>query len=257
LLLQVYCDTVCLVFISSFSFDHNPRDSNILINYILEGLNYLRNIDTKYLPLSSEQQYNIIKNENRPFNEILERDSNYQNTIYLYDGVGSGQGLPSNFELIDEFKQSLPILRDAFGKQNKILPPPSYNSEFINVCCHIRLGDAVGTRQLDTDNLCNVIRHFQKEPNKYRVIIHSDEKLNHLDCENTVIYNKSTDLINVLSDFINSDILIINYSSLSIAAHFLGNPSQTVICPDRAGVTFKYRVLDTCIPCSKFLAENN
>ena len=238
-----------------FSFDHNPRDSDMLINYILEGLNYLRKIDTNYVPLSTENHYNIITNEQRPFNEIVERDPNYQNTIYLYDGVGSGQGLPSNFELIDEFKNSLPILRDAFGIKNKILPPPSYNSEFINVCCHIRLGDAVGSRILDTNNLCNVIRHFQKQSDKYRVIIHSDEQLNNLQSENTIIYDKSIDVINVLSDFINSDILIINYSSLSIAAHFLGDPSQTVICPDRAGVTFKHRILEKCIPCSKFLSS--
>jgi len=240
-----------------FSFDHNPKDSIILINYILEGLNYLRSIDTTYIPLSPEQNHNIIKNESRPFNEILERDPNYQNTIYLYDGVGSGQGLPSNFELINDFKKSIPILRDAFGIKNKILPSPSYNKEYINVCCHIRLGDAVGTRILDTDNLCNVIRHFQKQPDKYRLIIHSDQSNLNLKSENTIIYDKSTQVINVLSDFINSDILIINYSGLSISAHFLGDQSQTVICPDRAGVTFKYRVLDTCIPCSKFLAENN
>jgi len=233
-----------------FSFEHNPRDSDILINYILEGLNYLRSIDASYIPLSTD--HNII-NEQRSFNEIIENDNNYQNNIYLYDGVGFGQYLPNNFEMINEFKSALPILKDAFGIKNKILPPPSYNKDFINVCSHIRLGDAVGTRQQDTDNLCNVIRQFQKQPDKYRVIIHSDENVSYLHAENTIIYDKSTDVINVLSDFINADVLIINYSSLSIAAHFLGNSSQTVICPDKAGVTFKHRILDTCIPCSVFL----
>ena len=146
---------------------------------------------------------------------------------------------------------------NIWGVKNKILPPPSYNNDFINVCCHIRLGDAVGTRQQDTDNLCQVIRHFQKQPHKYRVIIHSDENVSYLHSENTVIYDKSTNVINVLSDFINADILIINYSSLSIAAHFLGKSIDTIICPDKAGVTFKYRILDTCIPCSVFLENNS
>jgi hypothetical protein len=239
----------------NFSFDHKPPDSDILINYILEGLSYLRSIDTNYQPLSTEQSYNIIKNEDRPFNEILKRDPTYKNTIYLYDGVGSGQFLPSNFELIHDFKNSIPILRDAFGIKNKILPSPSYNKEYINVCCHIRLGDAVGTRQLDTDNLYNVIRYFQKQPDKYRVIIHSDESNLNIKSKNTIIYDKSMQVINVLSDFINSDILIINYSGLSIAAHFLGDPLQSVICPDKAGVTFKNRILEKCIPCSKFLSS--
>jgi hypothetical protein len=118
------------------------------------------------------------------------------------------------------------------------------------------LGDAVGSRQLDTENICNLIRYFQKQNQKYRVIIHSDEDINNLQFDNTIIYNKSVDVINVFSDFIHADILVINYSAISIAAHLLGDPSQVVICPDKAGVTFKHRILKKCITCSEILSTS-
>jgi len=235
----------------TFRFEHNPRDSDILINYISEGLKYLKKVDTSYRSLST---YRISNGDNRSFEYILARDVNYANTIYLYDGVGSGQCLPPNFEHIDEMGKSLPLLRCAFVTHNSFLPPPTYDNKYLNVCCHIRLGDAVGSRQLDTENIFNVIRHFQKQNKKYRVIIHSDEDVSYLQFDNTIIYNKSTDVINVFSDFIHADIFVMNYSSISIAAHLLGDPKQVVICPDKAGVTFKQRIFGKCITCSEILS---
>ena len=235
----------------TFRFEHNPRDSDILINYISEGLKYLKKVDTSYRSLST---YQISNGDNRSFEEIIAKDTNYANNLYLYDGVGCGQHLPPNFEHIDEMGKSLPLLRDAFVTYNTYLPPASYDKKYLNVCCHIRLGDAVGSRPLDTENICNVIRHFQKQNKKYRVIIHSDEDVSYLQFDNTIIYNKSTDVINVFGDFIYADIFVMNYSSISIAAHLLGDPKQVVICPDKAGVTFKHRILEKCIICSEILS---
>lgn len=237
----------------TFKFEHNPRDSDILINYIIEGLKYLKRVDSTSSIIN--QSYNIYNGDNRSFEEIIAKDTNYANNLYLYDGVGCGQHLPPNFEHIDIFGKSLPLLRCAFVTKNKYLPPPTYDKKYLNVCCHIRLGDAVGSRPLDTENICDVIRHFQKQNKKYRVIIHSDEDVNYLQFDNTIIYNKSIDVINVLSDFINADILVMNLSSLSIAAHLLGEPNQIVICPDKYGTTnFKHRILEKCISCSEILS---
>jgi hypothetical protein len=238
----------------TFRFEHSPRDSEILVNYILEGLKYLKNSDTSYKSFSIDDNMSVKNGDNRTFEDILARDVNYANTIYLYDGVGCGRCLPPNFEHIDEMGKSLPLLRCAFVTNNTYLPPPTYDKKYLNVCCHIRLGDAVGSRILDTENICNVIRHFQKQNQKYRVIIHSDEDVNYLQFDNTVIYNKSMDVINVFSDFIHADIFLMNYSSISIAAHLLADPSQVVICPDKAGVTFKHRILEKCITCSTILS---
>ena len=70
---------------------------------------------------------------------------------------------------------------------------------------------------------------------------------------NTIIHDSKVDVLKILSDFINSDILIINYSALSIAAHLLADTNQKVICPNNAGPTFKHRILSKCITCDEFL----
>ena len=120
------------------------------------------------------------------------------------------------------------------------------------MCCHIRLGDAVGTRILDNENLFNAIKEFQKY-DKYRIIIHTDGDVNHLKTENTIIYDSTTDVLQILSDFIYADILVMNYSSLSIAAHLLADKKQNVIIPTNAGPTFKYRILNKCITTTELL----
>jgi hypothetical protein len=120
----------------------------------------------------------------------------------------------------------------------------------------VRLGDAIGTRILDNDSIYSVVKHFQNQKDKYRVIVHSNGDIKHLEHENTILYDTNTDVLQILSDFVHADIFIMNYSSLSIAAHLLAEDSQMVICPNKAGPTFKYRVLDKCIPCNDFLLSN-
>ena len=180
-------------------------------------------------------------------------DDNYQNNLYFFDGVGCGRRLPNNFEHDEELEKSLPNIREAFVN-NKYLPNPSYNNNnnnsIINICCHIRLGDAVGQRPLDNENIYNVVRYFQNRNDKYYITIHSDGDISHLAHKNTCLKEKTTDVLQVLSDFIHADILIINYSSLSIAAHLLAENKQIVIRPDNVGVTFMDRVLKKCISCT-------
>ena len=169
-------------------------------------------------------------------------------------GVSSSNpcNLPPNFEQNNEIEKSLPQLREAFVEKNIFLPKKSYDNNLINVCCHIRLGDAVGQRILDTEKIFEVIKEFQKY-DKYRIIIHSDGDVKHLHCGNTIIYDSKTDVLQVLSDFIYADILIMNYSSLSIAAHLLADDKQNVICPAKAGPTFKHRILNKCITTDELL----
>ena len=238
-----------------YEFEHKNFDKDILVNYIelaLKNLSINFNQDKNTL--------NIIQGEYRSFDNIIKNDINYENNIYYFDGVGSGQKLPNNFEYYNDIKKSLSELRKAFVLNNNILPIPSYrdneDNSFINICCHIRMGDAVGTRILDNNNLINLIKHFQKYNNKYRIIIHSDGNVDMLHNDNTYIKDSNTDVLQILSDFIHCDILIMNYSSLSIASHLLGDDKQVVICPDRAGPTFYHRILEKCIKCSDFNSDN-
>jgi len=235
-----------------YQFEHSNFDIEKLISYISCGLTYFSNEQEP----EQEQSLNICYNEQRNFSEIINTDLDYENNIYFYDGVSCNisEKLPPNFESITEIEKSLPQLREAFVIKNKYLPKPSYDNDFINVCCHIRLGDAIGQRILDNEKIYEVIKYFQKK-SKYRVIIHTDGDVSHLKCNNTIIYDSKIDVLQVLSDFIYADILIINYSSLSIAAHLLGNKEQKVICPTNTGDSFKYRVMKKCITCDDFLLQ--
>ena len=237
----------------NYTFEHNNFNMYKLIQYFTESLNNISVVTTNVTNITT-YNYNIVLSENRTFDNILNYDKNILNNIYCYDGVSNkiGDILPPNFETNNEIEKSLPILRDAFVKNNSYLPIQSYNNQFINVCCHIRLGDAIGQRILDTENLFKVIRAFQQY-NKYRIIIHTDGDVKHLQNSNTIIYDRNTDVLQVLSDFIFSDILIMNYSSLSIAAHLLAEDRQQVICPTNAGNTFKNRILNKCITADYFL----
>lgn len=246
-----------------YVFEHTNFNIDTLKRYITEALNIISNktdenedgVDPDNTVLVYDK-YNVILREQRTIYEIVQNDKNIENTIYCYDGVSSNipNRLPPNFEANHEIEKSLPKLREAFVEKNRYLPKPSYDNQFINVCCHISLGDAIGQRILDTDNLFKAIKEFQKY-NQYRIIIHTNGNVNHLKSENTIIYNGDTDVLQVLSDFIYADIFIMNYSSLSIAAHFLADNRQNVICPTNAGPTFNHRILNKCITTSELLTK--
>ena len=232
-----------------YTFEHTNFNKQKLVQYFKKANQILCNI----LGIHTSQNYKTIKVEKRTFDEIIQMDKMYEMNLYLYDGVAGSNKFPPNFEDIDKVQKSLPLLKKAFVKKNDILPKPSFDDKYINVCCHIRKGDAVGQRILDNHNLIKVIKYYQKQNNRYRVIIHTDGNINHLKFANTVIYGAETDVLHVLSDFVRADILIINFSSLSIAAHLLAKKKQTVICPSIASPTFKPRILPKCIPCDEFL----
>ena len=243
----------------TYLFEHTNFNIDKLKQYLTEGIkNILKEDEGEDKDKDKDETFNIILKEQRTFNEILKNDKNVENTIYCYDGVSSNipSKLPPNFEVNDEIEKSLPKLREAFVEKNIYLPKKSYDNKLINVVCHIRLGDAVNTRILDNANLFKVIKEFQKH-NKYRIIIHSDGDVSYLQCNNTIIHNSNTDVLQVLSDFIYADILIMNHSSLSIAAHLLADNTQNVICPTNAGPIFKFRYLNKCITTQELLDKNN
>ena len=238
-------------FRKSYSFQHSNFNLDRLTNYFQTAL---ENMSSKVCDSIDYSQYNVIYNETRNFNDIIENDVNYDSNVYFYDGVGSGISLPPYFENKTELTRSLSTLRIAFVDKNPHLPLPSYSvgTPVQNVCCHIRKGDAEGTRVLDNVSLMNVVRHYQKMPNVH-ITVHSDGDVDCLKNDNTVIMSLETDVLQVLSDFIHADVLIMNYSGLSMSAHLLAKPSQIVIRPNVAGVTFFDRILDKCIRVEDFL----
>jgi hypothetical protein len=237
----------------AYRFEHANFNQSALEQYFYTALSCLFQCNSSsagFYPMDT------ILRETRAFENIIEEDEKYEDYLYVYDGVGCGQKLPANFEMPDEIAKSMPMLRKAFVEDNPVLPPPSYvagQNAIKTVCCHIRLGDAVGTRPLDNEAMFDVIRRLQTIHKPVQIIVHSDGDVSHLSRQNTTLFGRHTDVLQVLSDFIHADVLIMNYSSLSIAAHLLANPKQIVICPDKAGVTFDSRILKKCIRASTFL----
>ena len=229
-----------------FKFEHSNFDINILNSYLLKAMAILSSNSIKS---ETTTQYKINYSERRTFETIIKNDVNYSNTIYSYDGIGDGPTFPPNFEYIDDLKKSLPKLRNAFVLENPFLPKPSYDNQCMNVVCHIRLGDAIGTRVLDNDKIITFIKNIQKESGN-RITIHSDGDIDSLKADNTILCGKNTDVLQILSDFVHADVFIMNYSSLSIAAHLLGHDNQKVFCPSVAGKTFYQRILRKCIKIS-------
>lgn len=235
------------------TYEHSNFTVEELNNYINNGLQILSQITNTNHIHNNYENVCIIQHDVK-FEDIMQKDNNYKNNIYLFDGVGDGSRLAGCYEPMHEMIHSLPILRKAFVENNIYLPKPTYiNSSENIIVAHIRLNDAVGTRPLQTDKLFELIKFFQTNGRNYKLIIHSDGDVSHLQHENTIIYDKSTNVLQVLSDFIYADILLMNYSALSIAAHILGKDEQTVICPSIAGPTFIHRILSKCVNIDVFM----
>lgn len=233
-------------FKKTFTFQHSNFDIDTLQSYLLKALDTLGALSSGDKSYDKNKEYKINYGESRSFEDIINNDKDYENTIYCYDGIGFGMSIPHNFEEIEELEKSLPILRKAFVLENPFLPKPSYDSTRTNIVCHIRLGDAEGTRPLDTDAIINFIRQFQNK-SEYKITIHTDGVLDYLTTDNTVVLGKETDVLQILSDFVHADTMIINYSSLSIAGHLLADKNQNVYCPNVAGPTFARRILKKCV----------
>ena len=224
-----------------FVFEHTKFDIRQLNLYLLKALEILSYHSKQN---TNKKEYKIAYNETRTFQEIMKQDE-YSNTVYCYDGVGCGRYLPSNFENINDLMKSLPKLRQAFVLENPFLPKPSYDNNYINVVCHIRLGDAVGTRILDNEKIFIFIKQLQSDT-KNHVTVHSDGDVDFLKTENTTLFDRNTNVLQILSDFIYADVLVINYSALSVSAHLLADDKQKVFCPSVAGPTFYKRILSKC-----------
>lgn len=220
-----------------------------LQEYLLTGLNLLSKNSKTYNETYNEI-YNEIYNDSRIYNTINDVDECVQK-IYLYDDIGYRNSLPPNFENNHEIMQSLPTLRNAFVFNNPFFLQPSYDNKKVNVSCHIRLKDALGRRISDNENLCDIVKYFQKD-NKYCVTIYSDDDIEFLKSENTIIGVSKTNILQILSDFVHADIFVMNYSSLSIVSHLLGKATQKVICPNKASITFYSRLLNKCIKAKDF-----
>lgn len=177
----------------------------------------------------SEENSSNVKEEYRPFQVVLQ-DDHVDSTVYQYDGVhyhNAHTQLP-NME-IESFKSYLPTLRKAFRNG---LPLPTYDRARINVVCHM---------DLYHDALKEIVQTFQKY-NQYRIILYTKEKFVYP--PNTIVYEDTS--LQTFSDCIHADILLMSFSSLSIAAHLLADEKQHVVYTTDKDI-YRHRLLNKCV----------
>jgi len=260
-------------FMKNYSFEHSNFSREILVKYIENVLQLLRNIHQPFTKLSEAQEQVVLpvvfdlqhlgrrlrQRERKLLAKGFFRRGAQQaklsieQNITLLDGVGFGKlPLPEYFAGNRELSGNLKKLRKIFVTENVDLPKPIYDINNHNICIHIRLGDAVTVgRKLDKNIIKTIDILKLKYPNSFiHVFSDEPEKINYKKDERIILYDKNADVLMIFSCFIHSDILVVSYSSLSIAAHLLGKKSQIVYIPDIAGPTFPHRVLRKCIKIS-------
>ena len=232
----------------NFKFDHidietAQKTTEYLITISNEFINYYKLSEIKY-------QNNIFSHE--IYNIPINYDSN---TLYRLDNAYYFEKIPNYNKIKLEHNNNISIIKNFFIN-NKL---PKNRLKQNNVVIHIRGGDSL------IHGRNNVIRKYNnqilellsilfKKYKNYKYYIHSDDNVDFLiDLlkQNNIEYfhfSKSTNIMEVISDFIHSDIFIMGISSLSYVCSFLGE-QKLIICND----DYKQNIHDKCIKISKFI----
>ena len=148
---------------------------------------------------------------------------------YYFDRIGMNEAEAAIH------KANIDVVKQCFI--NKCLPPNRLKPKTIMI--HIRLGDAITTGRGESiaaynQKILKLIDILKAQYPDHEYCIHTDGnvdflteklKLNNLSHS---ISEKSTTIMQVVSDFIYSDILICGYSSLSQVCSFLGNKTFVI-----------------------------
>lgn len=232
----------------NFKFDHidietAQKTKEYLIAISNEFINYYKLSEIKY-------QNNIFSHE------IYNIPTNYDpNTLYRLDNAYYFEKIPNYNKIKAEHNNNISIIKNFFI--NDKLPKNRLKQN--NVVIHIRGGDAL------THGRNNVIRKYNnqilellpilfKKYKNYTYYIHSDDNVDFLiDLlkQNNIEYfhfSKSTNIMEVISDFIYSNIFIMGVSSLSYVCSFLGE-QKLIICHDDC----KHNIDNKCIEISDYI----
>ena len=192
----------------NFFFEHiNNEESQQVKQYLIECAKLFA-IDNNLIP----KKYglitnNSIENINNKNDDIL----NIIDNAYYFDKL-----VLNDYEKI-KHQQNIEKYKSYFI--NNKLPQPSTSKK--NIVIHIRLGDALlyeGRKYKlinFTENLVPLMNIFTKLFPEYEIIIHTDGDISFLKDYNFNYrsFGQTTPVLNVFSDFINSDIFVCNDSS--------------------------------------------
>jgi len=222
---------------------HIVKKANYVFNYKRRYKFAHKNVDEKcmeYMKKAMEQLLLLypqdkIFNERKHKHEVwkIPKEIN-ENVIYSLDNAF--------FEPTINLISSRDIMMNVFKNNNSYLPKPSYDINDNNIVCHIRLGDA-RSRQRELELQYKVISYYQKKYINSKIIIHTNgDNIPFEENENTKIYDTTVHVLQVLSDFIHANTLIIAESSLSIVATWLCDDKTEIIAPSYDRCNLKGRI---------------
>jgi hypothetical protein len=210
----------------NFEFEHVDIEQSLLLKeYFVEVANQMIN---EY-GLSKINYKNIIRSH-----EIWNIPNDYENDVlYSLDNNFFYKKLfndPITFEKIDN---NINLMKNYFI--NSKLPPNKLKTK--NIVLHCRLGDANNRNGIEDykNKILLLIDVFKIKYPEYIYYIHSDGEPNDIIDKingNYHYYNKDTPVLNVLSDFIHSTILICGVSSFSYVCSYFGNKELVIVNDD-------------------------
>ena len=215
-----------------FSFQHiNQKNSINVKEYFIE-------IAKEFIKINNQIKRNYKKKIHS--HEVYKIPNNYNiDTLYSLDNSFFFDKIPINKNQYEKYIKNIKKIKSLFT--NKKLPQNRLSEK--NVVIHLRQGDAmIGGRGKQINNynkkiikiLPKIINNFKD----YIFYIHTDDNsdfvTNILLKYNVkyIAYSKSENILNVLSDFIYSDVFLAGISSLSTVCTFLGNHKLTIVSDD-------------------------
>jgi hypothetical protein len=200
-------------------FEHVSKEEKIqLKDYIhafYEALGYIYPCNFQCFP-----KKRIMERKRNNLNFKSTEDLQWDLYTYVFDNSWSQEGIG---KLIYGFGF------EPFLKNGK-LPSHNFNKDDVNVVIHLRGGDgdgrAFGTKQ-NMSILNRILEKIYDKHNKAMFYFHTNNDnvneniLKSVSNDRYKVYNKKTPVLDSFSQMINSDILIVGDSSLSIAASYV------------------------------------
>ncbi len=215
-----------------FSFEHLNQENSINVK------EYFIEIVKEFIKVNNQVKRNYKKAIYA--HEVYKIPNNYDSdTLYLLDNSFFFNKIPINKINHEKYITNTKKIKSLFI--NKKLPKNRLNEK--NVVIHLRQGDAIiygrGGR-IDNYNkkIVNILPKLINNFKDYIFYIHTDGNAdfvtNILLKHNIkyVVYSKSENVLNVLSDFIYSNVFLTGISSMSIVCTFLGNHKLTIVHDD-------------------------
>ena len=252
---------------------HNIR------NYYFDGYAfikkrfYFQHLSKVEMDVSKRYMIDIVINfikkykiKEKKYNKYIHSHEVYQipkntdeNILYGLDNAYYFDRLDLNEEENEIHNKNIDIVRELFKSKN--LPECRLNEK--NIVIHIRKGDALITGRGESlmtyeKQIIKLLEVFFKKYNDYTYYIHSDGNIDNiieilkLSEKKYFFYDKRSEIMNLISDFINAKIFVSSNSGLSKVCSFIGNKELIIINDDN-----KHSMPKNSYKISEYLENTN